>query len=93
LYHRTGRRGTDAVDQLGTGDERHAKAGHGQQDSAVPWIILHIVGAALDRAKSDGIGDEKRLEARLDGEQSADLLERHMLSKRHANGAVPPFPD
>jgi len=51
------------------------------------------MGSALDRADGNGIGDEKRLEARLDGEQSAKFLERHRLSKRHANGAVPPFPD
>jgi hypothetical protein len=91
--HRTGRRGTDAVDQLGAGDEWHTKASHSQQDTAAPRIILYVMRPALDRAESDGIGDEKRLEARLDGEQSANLLERHMFSKRHANGAVPPFPD
>jgi len=33
------------------------------------------VAAALDRAQSDRIGDQPRLEARLDGEQPGDLLE------------------
>jgi hypothetical protein len=30
---------------------------------------------ALDRAERDGIDDQPRLEARLDGEQPGDLLE------------------
>lgn len=89
----TDRGGTDAVEQLRAGDERHPKAGHGQQDSAVARIVLHIMDAALDRADGDCISDEERFQARLDGEEPAELFECHKLSKRHANGAVPPFPD
>jgi len=52
------------------------------------------VHAALDRAQSNGIGDEIGLKTRLDDKQPADLLQfRHWLSQRHANGVVPPFPD
>jgi hypothetical protein len=52
------------------------------------------MGTALDRADSDCVSDEERLQTRLDGEEPAELTEfRHMLSKRHANGVVPPFPD
>jgi hypothetical protein len=50
--------------------------------------------AALDGADGDGIGYEERFQARLDGEEPAELAEcHHKLSKRQVNGAVPPFPD
>jgi hypothetical protein len=50
--------------------------------------------AALDRSDSDRVSDEIGLKTGLDGEQPADLAKTcHWLSKRHANGAVPPFPD
>jgi hypothetical protein len=84
----------DAVEQLGAGDKRHAKASGGEQDSTVSRIVLQIMHTALDRADGDGIGDQERFQACLDGEEPADLAEcRHKLSKRQVNGAVPPFPD
>ena len=50
--------------------------------------------ATLDRSDGDGIGDQERFKARLDGEEPAELAEcDHKLSKRQVNGAVPPFPD
>jgi hypothetical protein len=52
------------------------------------------MNAALDRADCDCISNEERLQTRLDGKEPAKLAEcRHMLSKRHVNGVVPPFPD
>jgi hypothetical protein len=86
--------GSNAVEQFGTGDKRHAEASCGEQDSAVPWIVLHIMDAAFYRADGDGISDEERFQACLDGEEPAKLAEcDHKLSKRQVNGAVPPFPD
>jgi len=50
--------------------------------------------AALDRADRYGIGHKERLEPRFDREQSGEAFQhRHQsLSKRRANGSVPPFP-
>jgi len=85
---------THAVEQLSSGNERNAQASHGQNYPVIPGIVGHIVHAALDRAQSNGIGDEIGLKTRLDDKQPADLLQfRHWLSQRHANGVVPPFPD
>jgi hypothetical protein len=64
-----------AVDQLRSRDERNAKAGQRQQDASIAWIILHVVGTALDRADGDGIGHEIRLEPRLDDEKSGEALQ------------------
>ena len=53
-----------------------------------------VRASALDRADGNRISDEIGFQTRLDDEQSADLAKLgHWLSKRHANGAVPPFPD
>ena len=83
-----------AVEKLGTGDEGDAEAGRGEHPPGIARIALQIVGSALDRADGDGVGDKIRLKARLDDKQATDLLQhRHWLSKRHANGVVPPFPD
>jgi hypothetical protein len=50
--------------------------------------------APFDRANGDGVSHQIRFQARLDDKQATDLAKlRHWLSKRHANGAVPPFPD
>jgi hypothetical protein len=66
-----GRGGADAIEQLGSSDERHAKARHRQQHSAIARIVLHVVDTALDGANRDRVGDEERLQARLDRKQSA----------------------
>jgi hypothetical protein len=47
--------------------------------------------AALDRADRDRIGDEERLEPRLDDEQSCETFQHKSLSKPGANGGVPPL--
>jgi hypothetical protein len=50
--------------------------------------------AAFDRSDRNGVCDEIGFKTGLDDKQSADLSKlRHWLSKRQANGAVPPFPD
>jgi len=50
--------------------------------------------AAFDRADGDRVSHEIRFQACLDDKQATDLPKHlHWLSKRHANGAVPPFPD
>jgi hypothetical protein len=50
--------------------------------------------AAFDGADRNRVSDEIGLKAGLDDKQPADVTNsRHWLSKRHANGAVPPFPD
>jgi hypothetical protein len=52
------------------------------------------VDATLDRADGNGISDQIRFEARLDDKQATEFAKlRHWLIKRHADGAVPPFPD
>jgi hypothetical protein len=90
----TDRCGTNAVEQLRTSDKWYAKASRREQDSTVSGIVLHIMDATLDRSDGDGIGDQERFKARLDGEEPAELAEcDHRLSKRQVNGAVPPFPD
>jgi len=49
------------------------------------------VPAALHRAKRDGIDDQPRLEARLDGEEAADLLEHcHSLTVERAKRRFEP---
>ncbi|HET9399095.1 MAG TPA: hypothetical protein VFO45_09790 [Sphingomicrobium sp.] len=84
----------DTVEQLCTRDERHAEAGGRQEQPAIAGIVLKIMDTALDRADGNGIGDQERFQACLDDEQATDFLEAiHWLRKRHANGAVPPFPD
>jgi hypothetical protein len=65
----------DAVDQLRTGDEGDAQAGQREQDTAIAWIVLHVMKAALHRAHRDGIGHQERLEPRLDGEESGDTIQ------------------
>jgi hypothetical protein len=51
--------------------------------------------ATLDGADRNGIGHGPRLEAGLDDEQAAKLgktrMHGHLLIKRRANRAVPPF--
>lgn len=86
--------GLHAIDQLSPGDERNPKASERQQHPAVARIILHIVSAALDRPDGDGVRHQVRLEAGLDNEQSGDALQHgyQSLSKRRANGSVPPIP-
>jgi hypothetical protein len=86
--------GPDAVEQLCAGDERDAQAGGGQDQSGIAGIILQIMDAPFDGADRDRISYQKRLQARLDDKQATDLSKHlHCLIKRHANGAVPPFPD
>ena len=49
--------------------------------------------AALDRAERDGIDHQPRFEARLDGEQAADLLEHiDSLTPQRLTGGFAPFP-
>jgi hypothetical protein len=48
------------------------------------------VAAALDRAQGDGIDHQPRLEARLDGEQPADLLHSHSLTLQRTSGRFEP---
>jgi hypothetical protein len=83
-----------AIDELRAGNKRNAEARQREQYAAVARIILHIVHAALDRSDGDGIGHQIRLEAGLDDEQSGEALQHdyQSLSKRRANGSVPPFP-
>jgi hypothetical protein len=48
--------------------------------------------AALDCADGNRIGHQERLGPGLDREQSGESkTHAHWLSKRHANGCVPPF--
>ena len=64
---------TDAVEQLGAGNERNAEARRGQYQAGISGIALQIMNAALDRADGDGVGHQIRLRAGLDDEKSADL--------------------
>jgi hypothetical protein len=49
------------------------------------------VPTALHRAERDGIDHQPRLEARLDGEEAADLLEHcHSLTPERPDGAFEP---
>ena len=66
IGHRQGRDRPHAVEQFGAGNERDAEAGEGQQDAAIAGIVLHVMNAALDRSDRDRVGDEKRLQTRLD---------------------------
>jgi len=83
----------DAVEQLGPGDERNAKTGNRQQHAAIARIILHVMGAAFDRADGDGIGHQEGLKARLDDKQSTDLAKfRHGKSNATGMALFRPFP-
>jgi hypothetical protein len=47
---------------------------------------------AFDRPDSDGVNDHPGFKAGLDREQAGYALQHcHTLSKRRANGGVPPF--
>jgi hypothetical protein len=52
--------------------------------------------AALNRTKSDGIGDQPRFEARLDDKQAAQLPQHphplQRLSSERVSGGFEPFP-
>jgi hypothetical protein len=49
------------------------------------------VATALDRAQRDGIDHQPRLDARLDGEQPADLLEQcHALTSERVDSRFEP---
>jgi hypothetical protein len=48
--------------------------------------------AALDRAESDGIDHQPRLEARLDHKKPTDLAQhRHSLTVERQSGGFEPF--
>ena len=83
-----------AIEQFRSGYERHAEASQRKQHSTVPRIILHVVNSALDRPDGNRIGHQIRLEAGFDDEQSGEALQHgyQSLSKRRANGSVPPIP-
>jgi hypothetical protein len=50
------------------------------------------MASAFNRTECDGVDHEPRLEARLDGEQPADLPEhRHSLTPERLNGRFAPF--
>lgn len=68
-------RGTDRIEQFGSGDEHHAGAGSGQDPAARSGIFAKIILAALDRPQGDGIDHQPRLEARLDPEKATYLPE------------------
>jgi hypothetical protein len=67
-----GRHWFDRIDQLGPGDERHAKAGQRQHHAGIARILVHIVKPALDRADGDRICNEQRLGPGLDREQAGE---------------------
>jgi hypothetical protein len=72
------RTGLYRIQQLRSGEEDHAGAGCGEHPPAGAWILSEIILAALDRAKSDRIDHDPRLEARFDLEEPADFLQhRH----------------
>jgi hypothetical protein len=82
-----------AVQKLCSSDKGYTEAGKRQQNAAIARVILHIVDAALDRPDGDCIGHQIRFEACLDREESGEALQHiHSLSKRWANGGVPPLP-
>jgi hypothetical protein len=48
--------------------------------------------AAFDGTERDRIGDQPRLEASFDSEESSDLLQhRHLLTPERPNGGIAPF--
>jgi hypothetical protein len=52
------------------------------------------MAAAFDRAESQRVDDQPNLGTGFDGEQPGNSVAHcHWLIKRHANRAVPPFPD
>lgn len=72
------RRGLDAIDQLGPGDEWHTQAGGSQDPSGAAGIILQVMQSSLDRANRNGISDQIGFEPGLDHEQATDLTKlRH----------------
>jgi hypothetical protein len=47
---------------------------------------------AFDRSQSNGVNDDPGFKSSLDREQAGNALQHcHWLSKRRANGGVPPF--
>lgn len=90
----TGRFRTNAVEQLGSRNERDAEARKGQNHPIISWIAGHVMHPAFNCSERDRISHEIGLKTRLDDKQPADLLQScHWLSQRHANDVVPPFPD
>jgi len=83
-----------AVEQFRSGDEWNPEASGRKQHAAIAGIVLHIMDTPLDCSDGNRIGHEIRLEAGLDDEQSGEALQHgyQSLSKRRANGSVPPIP-
>jgi hypothetical protein len=82
----------DRIEQFGAGDEHHASAQHGQHGARPAGNRLKVMAAAFGGADGNGVDHQEGFEPRLDGEQTRDLQTHgHRLSKRRANGAVPPF--
>ncbi len=63
------------IEQFAAGQEDHAGAAQGQHNPHRAGILREIMLAALDRADGDRIGDEERLEAGFDGEESGEAFE------------------
>jgi len=61
------------IQQLSPSNEHDAGARDREHPAACPRIGSKIMLAALHRAERDCIDHQPRLEARLDGEKSADL--------------------
>jgi len=64
--------GLDRIDQLGPGDEGHAKTGQRQHIARIARILVDVVKPALDRPDGDRISEEQRLGAGLDREQAGE---------------------
>jgi hypothetical protein len=68
-----------AVENLGSGHEYRAGAGQEQQFAAPAGILRQVGAAPLDRAESERVDDQERLEASLDHEQAAHLAKHRPL--------------
>jgi hypothetical protein len=65
----------DRIEKLGAGDEHNARAGKGQQVTAITWKGVQVVLTALHRSNRNGINDQPRFGARLDCKQAANLAQ------------------
>ena len=65
----------DRIQQFRAGQEDDACAGQRQQDAAGARIGFHVMTPAFDRPDGNGVGDQPRFGAGLDGEQAGDALQ------------------
>jgi hypothetical protein len=80
------------IEQLGAGDEHHARARQSEKPAAKSRILGEVMLAAFDRADRDRISHQPRFGACLDGEEASDFSQHgHSLTRERLIRSFEPF--